>query len=88
MHTKVLLKVGDAVSWKGSWGRDLPLPTKVLEIEIVRPGEKEGGENVKQVQWHIVESGAVVVVLDNGHWAYGHQISPVSTKKHALQETF
>ena len=86
MFLKTMLKVGDSVMWRGSWGRDTPLPTKVTSIEIVAPGEKEGGEDVKQVPWAVVESGCVVVTLDNGHWAYGDQISPASTKEAALQE--
>jgi hypothetical protein len=83
---KMLLKVGDTVQWKGAWGRDLPQLAKVTSIELVVPGEKDGGEEVQKAPWSIVETNAVVVTLDNGHWAYGDQISPASTKETALQE--
>ena len=78
---KNILKVGDEVAWKNAWGTDSPRLAKVTRIEIVPPGEKEGGEEVNTVPWAVVEAGAVVVDLDNHHWAYGYQISPVSTKE-------
>jgi hypothetical protein len=40
---------------------------------------------VPAVQWDSIEKRDVVVTLENRHWAYGYQISPVSTVEAAPQ---
>jgi hypothetical protein len=72
-----MLKVGDTVSWKGSWGCDLPYVVKVTSIDVVTPGDKEGVP-VQEAPWALAPLNAIVAGLDNGHWAYGTQLSQIS----------
>ena len=70
-----LLKVGDTVSWRGSWGSDAPKLAKVVGLAVTdRPREKHGF-SVELVHWSVVETNHCIVDLDNGHWAYGFQVS-------------
>ena len=66
------LKVGDTVMWRGGFGSDAPQKAVVTGIEVCPAGEKYG-ESRESVDWRRIHS--VVVDLDNGHWAKGHQIS-------------
>ena len=68
------LKVGDEVMWRGGFGSDAPKRAKVENIELCAPGEKYG-EHREEVEWS--KRDRIVVDLDNGHWAKGHQISPL-----------
>jgi hypothetical protein len=67
------LKVGDTVQWRGCFGSAPPVPAVVVAIDEVEPGTKYG-DSVDSMDWADVPSRAVVN-LDNGHWAYGRQIS-------------
>lgn len=69
-----VLRIGDTVEWRGSWGRGFPALTKVTGIVV---GGKHGDE-VTAVPWAGAEGREVVVDLSNGHWAYGFQIAPPS----------
>ena len=71
------LKIGDEVSWRGAWGRQASKIAVVTEIEITN-GDKYG-RSVSSVGWTRVRDRNVVVTLDNGHWAYGEQISRVGS---------
>ena len=66
------LKVGDQVLWRGGFGSEPAQKAKVEEIEVCLPGEKYG-DQVDEVEWS--KKANIVVILDNGHWARGHQIS-------------
>ena len=68
------LKIGDNVMWRGGFGSDAPKPAKVTGIEKCAEGKKNG-ETIFSVPWDKVDSRKIVVDLDNGHWAYGTQIS-------------
>jgi hypothetical protein len=68
------LKVGDTVMWRGGFGSEPPRKAKVIGLEVCPAGEKYG-ESRDHVEWSKIHS--VVVDLDNGHWAKGHQISPL-----------
>ena len=68
-----MLKIGDTVLWRGGFGNHNAQPAKVLSIERCLPGEKYG-DDVPVIAWAEVPSRAVVD-LDNGHWAYGDQLS-------------
>lgn len=71
-----ILKVGDTVNWKGSWGKDATKQVKVVSIEIDCVGKE--GTPVNEVPWdEVTETDTVIVVLENSHWAYGYQISPI-----------
>lgn len=67
------LKVGDKVMWRGGFGTEIPKVATVKSIELCEPGEKYG-EDVSEASWS--ERNRLVVDLDNGHWAYGSQLSP------------
>ena len=84
--TKDILKVGDTVSWRGNFGMEPARTAKVTLIEITeRPGNCPGrgwdrsgnkyGSRATEVSWAAVREDRVVVTLDNGHWAYGYQIT-------------
>lgn len=76
------LNVNDTVIWRGAWGQEAPKPAKVEGIEIVPKGQKYGGKEVQRVEWEkVINSGTIIVTLDNGHWAYGDQLSPIETKE-------
>lgn len=71
------LKVNDKVSWRGSWGKDAPQEAKVIGINLNDRVFKDG-QPLTEVEWYIVQEGRnIVVSLDNGHWAYGNQLSPI-----------
>jgi hypothetical protein len=69
-----MLKVGDTVLWRGGWGREPEKRAKVTNIDKDCNGDKYGTDT-NEVEWSLVDSHNVVVGLDNGHWAYGDQIS-------------
>ena len=69
------LKVNDTVTWKGSWGSDAPKQAKVTGIMINCMGCKDGDE-VQETTWDEVTGRNAIIDLDNGHWAWGFQISP------------
>jgi len=71
------LTVGDKVMWRGSWGKDQPKEVIIEDIEICREGCKNG-RPIKSVDWDTVKEGRKIVVnLDNGHWAYGNQLTQI-----------
>ena len=70
------LRLGDQVYWRGTWGQD-PMKLAIVESIEVTNGGKYGDE-VESVDWNLVYEGREVVIsLENGHWAYGFQITPV-----------
>jgi|WetSurMetagenome_2_1015567.scaffolds.fasta_scaffold1076548_1 hypothetical protein len=71
-----ILKVGDTILWRGSWGEKDPVEAIVDGMEEVQPGEKYG-EPVSQMEWSLVKQNYAVVTLNNGHWAYGCQLDPL-----------
>jgi hypothetical protein len=75
------LTIGDTVNWRGGFGRDEAKPAKITGIEVCPLGSKYGTP-VKQILWKKINDSTktIVVNLDNGHWAYGVQISKLSTK--------
>lgn len=72
MAKSKVLKIGDRVNWSGSWNTDPVEIATVVDIEKTRPGEKEG-ISVEEISW----KDNFVVTLDNGHWAYKYQLSPI-----------
>lgn len=71
---KPVLKVGDSVMWRGGFGRDKAQQAVVKTIELCEDGEKYGTP-VDEVDTNLLHR--VVVDLDNGHWAYGDQITRI-----------
>jgi len=76
------LKIGDTVIWRGAWGQQEPKEAKVESIELCANGSKYG-KDVKSVDWNTVTSGnrSITVQLDNGHWAYGYQLTELNYAK-------
>ena len=66
------IKVGMKVSYRTSFGHGLPATATIEHIEICEPGQKEGGESVQEASGSVLDR--CVVDLDNGSWAYAHQI--------------
>lgn len=69
------LRVGDLVNWRHGWGSEPPRLARVKLIEIECVGA-ENGLVVAECTWEVARKGSTVVDLDNGHWAYGDQLSP------------
>lgn len=69
------LKIGDKVSWRGSWGQEPAMEATIEGIEI--NCINKSGKEVSSVNWERVNDRSVIVNLNNGHWAYGNQISMV-----------
>jgi hypothetical protein len=69
-----MLKVGDAVLWRGCFGQDTAKKVKVVSMQKTEHGQKYG-DDVDEMDWKEVRNHCVAD-LDNGHWAYGDQLSP------------
>lgn len=67
------LKIGDKVHWRGNWGMGKPEVAVVESIEVTKGGKE--GDSVCEILWSKMYNRNVVVVLDNGHWAYAEQIT-------------
>jgi hypothetical protein len=71
------VKVGDPVYWKGSFGMSPPKVVRVASMEITQYPRTKDGDPAGEVSWDIVNENRVIFDLENGHWAYSEQISPV-----------
>lgn len=75
----MILKIGDKVAWRGSWGTG-PLQEAVIEnITVTDYPREKYGDDREETDWELVRLNRVCVCLNNGHWAYGEQISPMGT---------
>ena len=75
----MILKIGDKVAWRGSWGAG-PLQEAVIEnITVTDYPREKYGDDREEADWELVRLNRVCVCLNNGHWAYGEQISPMGT---------
>ena len=68
-----LFKVGDTVLHHGTWGTEEPTEAKIIRLELTSSPNDKYGHETKQVS----ERDNFIATLDNSHWAYGHQISPL-----------
>ena len=71
-----MMKVGDTVMWRGCFGMDAPKPAKIESIEETQQRRSKYGDAVSEIAWS--RKDYALVTLDNGHWAYGEQLSPVA----------
>jgi hypothetical protein len=73
------LKIGDKVIWRGAWGTEPPKEAIVESIQLCAVGSKYG-KTVQSVDWKTVRGGnrGIIVDLDNGHWAYGTQLTEIN----------
>jgi hypothetical protein len=69
------LKIGDKVMWRGGFGGDSPKEAIIESIELCKYAGAKYGDSVDSVDWS--KKDRIVVDLNNGHWAKGHQISPI-----------
>ena len=63
------IRTGDLVLWRGGFGTEPPRPARVAKIERCAQGKY--GTEVDEID---LDTTRGVLVLDNGHWCYGHQI--------------
>lgn len=73
-----LFSKGDQVWWRGSWGNESWEKAKIVGIELVNDGQKQGGIIVEQIPVEVKDH--CVFDLANGHWAYGYQIKEVTNE--------
>ena len=69
------IKVGDTVMWRGGFGIQSPEPAKIVNMEMTHEPRSKYGWSVDEADWS--EKDYIIVILDNDHWAYGEQISPI-----------
>ena len=76
-----VLKVGDQVWWRGGFGEEPSRLATVIRIEL--HCYKRKGDEVAEVEWARVRDSVrgIIVDLDNQHWAYGNQLSPINGKE-------
>jgi len=67
-----MLRVGDKVRWSHGWGSEAYKEAEVSAIEIDCEGKY--GTPVKEAPWSKVRGRNAIVILTNGHWAYGFQL--------------
>lgn len=67
------IKIGDTVIWRGIWGLDNPFPATVTGIELCERYHEKEGAPVNEIEIEYKDN--CVFSLDNGHWAYGDQIT-------------
>jgi hypothetical protein len=80
---KKILKVGDQVMLRGSWGSDAPLEAEVKSITLVETTALDGID-VPAVFWEDIANRDVVLTFtDRKQWAYGFQISPMPSPAQA-----
>jgi len=75
MKTGLYIGVGDLVWWRHNFGKDPVALARIERIELVKPGQRDGGDSVMRAEW--TPDRTLIVDLTNGHWAYGHQICPL-----------
>lgn len=66
------LKVGDRVTYRGSWGQGAPKEATIESIEYCQNAGDKYGIATDEVYVDDVERS--VFDLSDGHWCYGFQI--------------
>ena len=74
-----MINIGDEVLWRGSWGTDAPMPAKIVSMELCQHEREKYGIPVTEA--YDIDKNRLVVSLDNGHWAYGEQLSLIKHKE-------
>ena len=72
---KDTFKIGDTVMWRGAFGTDAAKPAVIESIDRTERPHTKYGEPVEEMAWQ--DRNYCLVTLDNGHWAYGSQLSPL-----------
>jgi hypothetical protein len=72
------IKVGDTVMWRHGWGKDPAKEAVIESIDLCSQPHEKYGQDVPEVD--IEDKDRCCFSLKNGHWAYGTQIDPLTTK--------
>lgn len=72
-----VLRVGDEVIWRGSWGTAAPQRARVVGLQRTNVQRSKQGRDVDELPWAVVRANYAVADLDNHSWAYGDQLAPV-----------
>ena len=75
------LKIGDTVLWRGGFGLDPAREVIVEGIELIAEAGSKYGTPVQAAPWHHLTGRHAVISLNNQHWAYGCQISPLTRRE-------
>lgn len=70
-----IVKIGTKVMWRGGWGHDAPKEATIKYIELCESENCKYGDPVSEVS--VEDLHRCCVGLDNGHWAYGDQITEI-----------
>jgi len=70
--TESVIRIGATVEYRASFGWGAYKTAEVIAIEVVRPGQKEGGVEVAEIPWD--EREGCVFELSGSRWCYGDQI--------------
>ena len=68
------IKVGDVITYRGSWGTEAPKQAKVVGIEITEGPRQKYGIEVVEAPVSIVRENRVLFSLNDSHWCYGSQV--------------
>lgn len=69
----VSLEVGQEVMWSGSWGISSKKKATITSISVFSDETP-----LLSVEWDRLNDRSIVVSLDNGHWAYGFQLTRIN----------
>lgn len=73
----MFIAVGDEVLWRGSYSKSVPKQAKVVAIAMCESEEHcdTKGDHIEQTKIFVADKNRCIFTLDNGHWAYGAQIT-------------
>lgn len=77
MNEADVVRVGDTVIWRGSWGNDAPKQAVIESMELCKREREKYGIPVNEAYWS--DKNRLCVSLSNGSWAYGYQIEAVKS---------
>jgi hypothetical protein len=72
------ITIGTKVIYRPAWGRE---PQKTAIVEGIEHCQRKGdkyGDSVSEISWRDKDYG--VYILNDGHWAYGHQIDAIASE--------
>lgn len=71
---KNIINVGDTVTYRGAFGRDLPKQAVVRGLTLTDEPRSKYGQEVLSVGVDSVKANRVLFDLDDNHWCYSDQI--------------
>ena len=76
-----VLKVGDKVIYRPSFGMGDPTVVTVQSMEVTEMKRSKYGDSVNAVPWELVEQNRVLMTLDNDSWTYSEQVDVRASKQ-------